>query len=296
MQNQPPVLLVTGANGQLGRCFQYLESRYPSWRFLFADSGQLDIADRRAVFAFFEKNNPTWCLNCAAYTAVDKAESDLEHARRVNVGGAKNIAEACARLSIPTIHFSTDYVYHGRQNTPLREDTPVSPKSVYARTKLAGDQAVLRHNPLFGMVLRISWLYAPHGHNFARTMLRLGAERPALNVVFDQVGTPTYAPDLAEAVLHIVQKVEAGAVKRSAVAGIWHYSNEGVCSWYDFAQAIVDIRGLPCRVHAIETKDYPLPAQRPPYSVLNKGKIKAAFGLAIPHWRRGVERFCSFEF
>lgn len=286
-----PTLLVTGANGQLGRCFQNLQSVFPNWRFLFADSTLLDVTARRDVFAFFDKHRPIWCLNCAAYTAVDKAESEPERARAVNYTGAKSIAEACARLGIPTIHFSTDYVYHGGQNTPLREDAPVHPKSVYARTKLAGDRAVLRHNPLMGMVIRTSWLYAPHGHNFARTMLRLGAERPELRVVFDQVGTPTYAPFLAEAVLQIIQQVENGDIPRTALAGIWHYSNEGVCSWYDFAQAIVDLAGLPARVNAIETKDYPLPASRPPFSVLNKAKIKSAFGLEILHWRRGVERF-----
>lgn len=286
-----PTLLVTGANGQLGRCFQNLQSAFPNWRFLFADSTLLDVTARRHVFAFFEKHHPTWVLDGAAFTAVDRAESEPERARAVNYAGAKNIAEACARHGIPTIHFSTDYVYHGGQNTPLREDAPVHPKSVYARTKLAGDRAVLRYNPEMGMVIRTSWLYAPHGHNFARTMLRLGAERPELNVVFDQVGTPTYAPFLAEAVLHIIQQVENGLNPRTAMAGIWHYSNEGVCSWYDFAQAIVDLAGLPARVNAIETKDYPLPAPRPPFSVLNKAKFKSAFRLEIPHWRRGVERF-----
>ncbi|MEQ1745854.1 MAG: dTDP-4-dehydrorhamnose reductase [Saprospiraceae bacterium] len=286
-----PILLITGANGQLGQCFQNLAPGFPHWQFIFADSMQLDVTDRRAVFAFFEKKHPTWCINCAAYTAVDKAENEPEQARRVNFRGAKNVAEACSRHGIPTVHISTDYVYHGRQNTPLREDTPVSPKSVYARTKLAGDRAVLRYNPPLGMVIRTSWLYAPLGHNFARTMLRLGAERPSLNVVFDQVGTPTYAPDLAEALLRIVEKVESGEVPRNAVAGIWHYSNEGVGSWYDFAESIVDMSGLPCRINAIETKDYPLPAARPPFSVLNKSKIKEAFGLEIQHWRRGVERF-----
>lgn len=286
-----PTLLVTGAGGQLGRCFQNLKHAFPNWMFLFAGSDQLDVTDRRAVFDFFSKNQPTWCLDGAAYTAVDKAETEPERARQVNYSGAKNIAEACARHGIPMVHFSTDYVYHGRQNTPLREDAAVHPKSVYARTKLAGDRAVLRYHPQLGMVIRTSWLYAPHGHNFARTMLRLGAERPELNVVFDQVGTPTYAPFLAEAVLHIIGLVENGDVPRTALAGIWHYSNEGVCSWYDFAQAIVDLAGLPARVNAIETKDYPLPAPRPPFSVLNKVKIKSAFGLEIPNWRRGVERF-----
>ena len=284
-----PTLLITGAKGQLGHCFQQLAAQYPAWRFIFVDIDELDITDRRAVLAFFSRNPVQWCINCAAFAAVDKAESEPELARKVNVGGPANLAAACARLGIPLIHFSTDYVYHNRQNTPFREDDPVSPKGVYARTKLAGDRAALKTAPL-AMVIRTSWLYSPFGSNFVRTMLRLGAERPALNVVFDQVGTPTYAPDLAAAVLHIVQLVENKTIAPTALAGIWHYSNEGVTSWYDFTKAIFELRNLACRVHAIETKDYPLPAARPPYSVLNKAKIKQAFGLDIPHWRESLVR------
>lgn len=282
-------ILITGAKGQLGHCFQELASRYPDVRFLYVDVEELDITNRKAVVSFFAEHSIQYCINCAAYAAVDKAESDAALARRVNVTGVKNLAEACARQGTVLIHFSTDYVYHGRQNVPFREGDPVSPKGVYARTKLAGDLAALRHNPLT-MIVRTSWLYSPYGHNFAKTMLRYGAERPALNVVYDQVGTPTYAPDLAEAVLQIIEQMENDPAKRGTLAGVWHYSNEGVCSWYDFAQAIVEMAGLSCKVNAIETKDYPLPAPRPPYSVLNKNKIKTAFGLDIPHWRSGVVR------
>jgi dTDP-4-dehydrorhamnose reductase len=281
-------ILIIGANGQLGQCFRQLAAGYPAWQFLYIDIDELDITNRRSVFSFFEKNAVHWCINCAAYAAVDKAESTPALARKVNVAGAKNLADAAARQGIPIIHFSTDYVYHGRQNVPFREDDPVNPKGVYARTKLAGDRAVLKANPL-GMVIRTSWLYSLHGQNFLLTMLRLGAQRPELGVVFDQVGTPTYAPDLAAAVLQIVQKVENKEVKLALIAGVWHYSNEGVTSWYDFAKAIFELKNLACRVNAIESKDFPTPVERPPYSVLNKAKIKAAFGLEIPWWRESLE-------
>lgn len=284
-----PTILVTGANGQLGQSFRHLAAQYPDWQFVFVDINELDITKRRNVLSFFEKNKIHWCINCAAYAAVDKAESDQAMARRVNVTGARNLAEACALHGIPLVHFSTDYVYHSRHNLPYRETDPVSPKGVYARTKLAGDRAVLKANPL-SMVIRTSWLFAPYGHNFVRTMLRFGAEQSALNVVYDQLGSPTYAPDLAAAVLHIILKVEHRLVARETVAGIWHYSNEGVCSWYDFAIAVMHIKNLPCKINPIETKDYPLPAPRPPFSVLNKAKIKQTFQLSIPHWRESLER------
>ena len=281
-------ILITGANGQLGHCFRHLAARYPQWQFIFCSSSDLDIGHRRAVADFFKKRRIGWCVNCAAYTAVDKAESEPRQAARVNVRGAKNLAEACNESGIPLVQLSSDYVYHNRQNTPFREDDPVSPKSVYARTKLAGDRAVLKANPL-SLVIRTSWVYSEFGHNFVKTMLRLGAERPALNVVFDQIGTPTYAPDLAEAILQIIEKVENGEVSRQNAAGIWHYSNEGVTSWYDFACAIFDIRKMRCQVSPIETRDFPTPAQRPPFSLLNKAKIKAAFDIQIPHWRASLK-------
>lgn len=283
------MLLITGANGQVGQCFRQLAVQYPDIQFVFAGSSDLDITNRRSLGQFLQKNKVKWVINCAAYTAVDKAEHEPNQARKVNVTGAKNLADACALCDIPLIHLSTDYVYHSRQNTPFREEDPVSPKGVYARTKLAGDRAVLKAHPTGAMVIRTSWVYSAFGQNFARTMLRLGAERPVLSVVFDQIGTPTYAPDLAVAILAIIRKVEMGEVSRNAISGVWHYSNEGVTSWYDFAEAIFDLQKLPCRVRPIETREYPTPAKRPPFSVLNKAKIKAAFGLEIPHWRESLK-------
>lgn len=283
------MVLITGGKGQVGQCFQELAAQRPALRFLFVDVDELDITDRRAVRRFFSKNRPTWVVNCAAYTAVDKAESDPALAKKINVTGAKILAEACAEIAIPFVHISTDYVYHNRQNTPFKEGDPESPKGVYAKTKLLGDRAALRANPLT-MIIRTSWVYAHLGNNFVKTMLRLGKERPTLNVVFDQIGTPTFAPDLAEAILAIIQKVDNQEVERSSIGGVWHYSNEGVTSWYDFAVEVFAMSEVPCRVSPIETKDYPTPAQRPPFSVLNKSKIKATFGLQIPHWRESLGR------
>lgn len=285
-------ILITGGLGQVGQCFRQLSAQYPQWRFVFVDLGDTDITNRRAIRALFESlghDEPTWCVNCAAYTAVDKAESEPQAARRINVAGAENLAAACADRGIPIVHLSTDYVYHNRQNTPFREDDPVSPKSVYARTKLAGDRAVLRTSPL-AMVVRTSWVYSAFGNNFVKTMLRLGAERKTLNVVFDQIGTPTYAPDLAGAILQIIRKVETNEIPVTDIHGVWHYSNEGVTSWYDFAHAIFELKNMACRVHPITTADFPTPALRPPFSVLDKGKIKAAFNLEIPHWRESLIR------
>lgn len=277
----------------MGQCFQALAAHYPQWTFVFADSDTLDITQSKAVNRFFEEENSRTllaCINCAAYTAVDKAESEPQLARSINTSGAKNIAVACAKARVPLVHLSTDYVYHNRQNTPFKEGDPENPKGVYAATKLAGDRAVLKSHPTAGMVIRTSWVYSPHGNNFLKTMLRLGQERASLSVVFDQIGTPTYAPDLAAAVLNIVQQLDNQAIQPEQLAGIWHYSNEGVTSWYDFAVAIMTLAGLPCKIQPIETSQYPTPAQRPPFSVLNKAKIKAAFGLDIPHWRTGVLR------
>lgn len=285
------MILVTGANGQLGQCFQQLAAAFPRQTFHFAGSDVLDIADERAVKHFFQAHrNIQWVVNCAAYTAVDKAESEPDKAKRINVTGTRVLAKACAANGATFIHFSTDYVYHSTQNTPFRETDRVHPQGVYARTKLAGERAALRVHPGGTMVIRTSWVYSALGQNFVKTMLRLGQERPSINVVADQIGSPTYAPDLATTVLQIVEKVEQGIVAGDSLPGIWHYSNEGVASWYDFAVAIFDLRRIPCHVTPIETKDYPTPAQRPPFSVLNKAKIKAAFQVEIPHWRKSLEK------
>ncbi len=286
------MILITGANGQLGQCFRQASAHWPQQTFLFAGSTDLDVSDRAAVRRFFgavQDKKIRWVVNCAAYTAVDKAESEVEKAKKINVAGIKNLAEACAERGIPLLHFSTDYVYHSRQNTPFLESDPVSPKGVYARTKLAGERAAFRAHPLT-MVIRTSWVYSAFGQNFVKTMLRLGRERSVLNVVADQIGSPTYAPDLAEMVLNIIQKVDSGVVTKDAIAGIWHYANEGVASWYDFAAAIFELAHVSCKVLPIATKDYPTPARRPPFSVLDKSKIKAAFGIEIPHWRESLRR------
>ncbi len=285
--NESPRLLITGANGQLGREFRELEQDYPAFRFTFAGREELDVTQEAAIREFFTQHTFDSCINCAAYTAVDKAESEPEAARRGNVDAPRWLAGACARQGIPLVHYSTDYVYHNQQNTPFREDDPTTPQSVYARTKLAGEQAAREANRQT-LILRTSWVYSSVGHNFVKTMLRLGRERDELKVVFDQVGTPTYARGLARATLEMIRKVEAGEVARNKLQGVYHYSDEGVCSWYDFALAIFELAGIKCKVWPIETKDFPTAAARPPYSVLNKGKIKEVFGLEIGHWREAL--------
>lgn len=284
------MILITGGKGQVGQCFQELAARIRGPRFLFVDVDELDITDRRAVRAFFKKQDEIrWVINLAAYTAVDKAETDAALAKKINVIGPRNLAEECAALGLPLIHLSTDYVYHNRQNTPFVEGDLESPKGIYAKTKLEGDRAALAKNPLT-IILRTSWVYSAHGHNFVKTMLRLGRERAELKVVFDQIGTPTYAPDLVDAILLLINKVEIGAVPRDEICGIWHFSNEGVTSWYDFAAAIFEAKKIGCRVLPIRSSEFPTPASRPPFSVLDKSKIKSFFGLEIPHWRDGLRR------
>ncbi len=286
------MILIIGANGQLGQCFRQASVLHPEQSFVFAGREDLDLQHRKSVRDYLQalqSKKLAWVVNCAAYTAVDKAESESDKAKEINVLGPKCLAEVCAELGIPLIHFSTDYVYHNRQNTPFQETDPVSPKGVYARTKLAGERAVLKAQPL-SMVIRTSWVYSAFGQNFVKTMLRLGRERDSLSVVADQIGSPTYAPDLAEAVLEIIRQVESGIIQKDAISGIWHYSNEGVASWYDFASAIFELKDIACKLRPIATKDYPTPAQRPPFSVLDKSKIRAVFGLGIPHWRESLRK------
>jgi dTDP-4-dehydrorhamnose reductase len=287
------MILVTGANGQLGHCFRQVSAHWQHHAFIFAGSQELDVSDRRAVqtyFKSFQPGNIKWVINCAGYTSVDKAEQEPQKARKANVSGPRNLAQVCAEWGIPLVHFSTDYVYHSRQNTPFQETDPVSPKGVYARTKLAGERAALRAQPLT-MIVRTSWVYSTFGHNFVKTMLRLGRERETIHVVGDQIGSPTYAPDLAETVMKIIRQVESGAVPVASIAGIWNYANEGVASWYDFAAAIFEMEHIACQVQPIASKNYPTPAMRPPFSVLDKAKIKTVFGIEIPHWRERL-RHC----
>ncbi len=281
-------ILVTGSNGQVGSELQKLVTNYPSFNFTFVDVADLDITDDAAVQTFFRENAFDYCINCAAFTAVDKAEEAQKIAFQVNVEGPKNLAQAALLHQCQLIQLSTDYVYHNQQNTPFKESDPTSPKSVYASTKLEGDEITQKILPT-AMILRTSWVYSTFGHNFVKTMIRLGKERDNLTVVFDQIGTPTYAYDLAKAILTIIDKVQTGSVPSTQLSGIFHYSNEGVTSWYDFATAIFKLENISCKVSPIESKDYPTPAARPPFSLLNKGKIKATFGIEIPHWETSLK-------
>ncbi len=270
-------ILVTGAHGQLGFELQYWHGSFPASTFVFTDKDKLDITNKDAVSAFFEKEQFTHCVNCAAYTAVDRAEEDSELCRLINTTAVEYLVDSCRVNGVKFIHISTDYVYHSDQNIPFIETDPTSPKGVYAATKLAGDQIALSQYDQ-SIVIRTSWVYSSHGANFVKTMLRLGSERAKLSVIFDQIGSPTYARDLALAITQIIHS-------DNWKPGLYHYSNEGVCSWFDFAKAIFELSGIQCKVLPIETKDYPTPASRPPFSLLNKSKIRQSYNLDIPYWR-----------
>jgi len=276
--------LVTGANGQLGNELRQISGNFPGHRFFFTDVAELDITNPVATNDFFEKNGIQIVINCAAYTAVDKAESDESTATLINATAVGHLAKACNKADATLVHISSDYVYDGRACQPYSEDHPTEPLSVYGRSKLAGEKEALMTPK--SVVIRTSWLYSSFGNNFVKTMLRLGKERETLNVVFDQVGTPSYAADLAQ----VIMLITAQAEHNKLIRGIFHYSNEGVCSWYDFAHEIMQQASLKCAVKPIETKDYPTPAIRPHYSVLNKARIRAEYGVAIPHWKNSLSR------
>ncbi len=281
-------ILVTGSKGQVGQELQFL-TKGSKHKIVFTDVEELDITDYEAVNAFFKEHQFDYCINCAAYTAVDKAEENVDLATKINVDGVKNIAQACLFNQTFLVQISTDYVYHNNQNTPFKEGDPTNPQGVYAQTKLDGDLVALKVNTAT-MVVRTSWVYSSYGHNFVKTMIRLGTERDRLNVVFDQIGTPTYARDLAQVILTVIEKIDAGSLPASQAYGVFHYSNEGVTSWYDLAKAVFEMKNINCRLGAIETIEYPTPAKRPPFSVLNKSKIKSTLGVDVPHWRDGLKR------
>ena len=277
-------VLVTGANGQLGHSLQARTNRYPAFAFHFTDVDTLDLCDAEAVRRYVEDKQVNYILNCAAYTAVDKAESNEALCERINRDAVRHLGEAAQAVGAKVIHISTDYVFDGTNCRPYVETDPTCPISVYGRTKLAGEEALRAVCPE-AVIIRTAWLYSEYGNNFVKTVLRLGAERDELRFIFDQVGSPTYAGDLAEAMLTIVAQAEEGHF----VPGVYHFSNEGVCSWYDFTVKILQLAHLSKRVIPIETKDYPTPAARPHYSVLNKGKIKATYGMTIPHWETSLQ-------
>lgn len=273
-------ILVTGADGQLGNEIRKKSTNFASFNFEFTDVSSLDITKIEELEKFFSARSIQYIINCAAYTNVDKAESDYDNAYKVNVIAVKNLAEISNKFSCKLIQISTDYVFDSvNQNFPFKEDDSPIAKSAYGSTKLLGEQELKESGN--SIIIRTSWLYSSFGHNIVKTILRLGAERKELGFVFDQTGTPTYAGDLAAVILRIIEFSENNKTFKS---GVYHYSNEGVCSWYDFAVEVVKKTGLDCKIRPIETKDYPLPARRPAYSVLNKSKIKNTFQLEIPYW------------
>jgi len=281
-------ILVTGANGQLGTEIKQRIIQFKNWKFFFCDVADLDITNLKAVEEYIEQKQITVIVNCAAYTAVDPAESNQKSAHAVNVTGAKNLAVVAAARELKYIHTSTDFVFDGKHHLPYKETDLPNPLSVYGSTKYLGEQEVLKTHPTT-IVVRTAWLYSAHGGNFVKTMQRLGKEREQLGVIFDQVGTPTWAGDLATTILEILSQLENGGKQ----VGLYHYSNEGLASWYDFAIEIMELSEINCKVLPIETKEYPTPAPRPAYSVLNKGKIKVDFELDIPHWKVSLKK-CIF--
>lgn len=278
------VILITGANGQLGNELRIVSKNFYGYDFIFTDIDTLNITNYENTLEFIKKSGPDWIINCAAYTLVDKAEAEPEQALLINGTAVKNITEAIRETECRFIHVSTDYVYDGKANVPYNENVPADPQSAYGRSKLAGEKYALLHQG--AMIIRTAWLYSSFGNNFVKTILRHAAEKESLNVVFDQTGTPTYAADLAVAIMNIVSGVIRNQVAMNP--GIYNYSDEGVCSWYDFATEIVKEAGLPCKINPILSKDYRQAAQRPTYSVMDKSKIRENYGLSIPHWRTSL--------
>lgn len=274
-------ILITGANGQLGHEMRnVLEAEMPGHT-LYTDIEDLDLTNAKTVAAYVAKNEITHIVNCAAYTAVDKAEEDKALCAAVNVDAVKNIANAADAVGAKVIHISTDYVFDGTAHRPYKESDKVNPISQYGTTKRTGETALIALVP-DSIIIRTAWLYSPYGNNFVKTMMRLGKERPTLKVVSDQVGTPTYALDLAKAIYKIL-------ISHQWVEGIFHFSNEGACSWYDFTKSIHRIAGIrDCEVVPIPTEDYPTAAARPAYSILDKSRIKATYGITIPHWEESL--------
>ncbi|MGJ0333511.1 dTDP-4-dehydrorhamnose reductase [Aliarcobacter cryaerophilus] len=275
-------ILVTGSNGQVGSEIKELSGNY-TYNFFFTDRSNIDITNKDDIRNFCQTNSINVIINCAAYTAVDKAESDIENADLVNRKAVKKLSIVAKELDIKLIHISTDYVFDGKNFKPYVEEFQTNPQSVYGKTKLDGENELININPINSIIIRTSWVYSYYGNNFVKTMLRLGKEKEELCVIFDQVGTPTYAKDLALTILNIIPQIENHKVE------IYNYSNEGVLSWYDFAKEIMKMAKLNCKINPIETYQYPTPAKRPHFSLLNKSKIKSKFNLEIPYWKDGLD-------
>jgi len=275
-------ILVTGANGQLGSEIKKLTKNSDIYNFVFVDKEQINITSVDQIERYFTQFSFAYCVNCAAYTAVDKSEEDYNTAYSVNVNGAENLALVCKKFNTTLIHISTDFVFDGKSNTAYSENDYPDPQNIYGITKLKGEKKI-REIIKKHFILRTSWLYSSYGNNFVKTMLRLGTERDLVNVVDDQYGTPTYAGDLALIILKIIKN-------QSTAYGLYHYSNEGIASWYDFAQRIFKFSNINIKIKPISTNQFPLPAKRPVFTVLKKDKIKKAFNIEIPHWNLSLEK------
>jgi dTDP-4-dehydrorhamnose reductase len=278
---EKPVILVTGSNGQLGKELQQLADSYPQYRFVFASRDDMQLHVFGLVENFFIATKPQYCINCAAYTAVDKAEGEEELAMLVNGEAVGNLAAVCKKYQTKLVHISTDYVFDGESETPYKEDDATGPINTYGKSKLLGEQLCMKEDP-DAIIIRTAWVYSSFGNNFVKTMMRLMNERNELNVVADQIGSPTYAADLAKAILDIISSGKWES-------GIYHYSNEGKISWFEFAQTIKEITNSKAIVHPIETAQYPTPARRPHYSLLNKEKIKSTYSVAVPDWEASLK-------
>ncbi len=278
-------ILVTGSNGQLGSEIKEISVEYQN-NYFFTDKDELDITNKEAIKVFIETNHIDVIISCAAYTAVDKAEEDARNADKINHLAVKYMAEIAKEKNIKLIHISTDYVFDGKNFKPYTEEDITNPQSVYGKTKLDGEKAMQEINPNNSIIIRTSWVYSSFGANFVKTMLRLGKERDSIGVIFDQVGTPTYAKDLAETILTIIGTDVLTSAKE---VEIYNFTNEGVISWYDFAKEIMSMSKIECIVNPIETKEYPTPAKRPHYSLLNKSKIKEEFDIMIPYWKDSLD-------
>ncbi len=275
-------VLVTGSDGQLGMCIKDIATSSKETSFLYANSLELDIANRTAVFSFFTDKNVDYCINCAAYTAVDKAETEVERTTKINVKGVQNLAEACRENSAILIHISTDFVFDGTKKTPYLETNQTNPKGVYGKTKLEGEKVIKSVLKKY-FIIRTSWLYSEHGNNFMKTMLRLGKEKDTLSVVNDQKGTPTYAGDLAKVILKVIET-------NNSNFGLYHYSNKGVTTWYELAKEIFEESKILISLKPISTAAYPTAADRPMYSALDSSKIKHTLNIEIPFWKKSLKR------
>jgi dTDP-4-dehydrorhamnose reductase len=282
MPNKNYNILVTGSNGQVGSEIKELSSNY-FYNFFFTDRSSIDITCKDSIRDYCKANDINVIINCAAYTAVDKAETDIENADIGNRKAVKKLALISKELNIKLIHISTDYVFDGKNFKPYCEEFQTNPQGIYGKTKLDGENEMRDINPKDSIIIRTSWVYSSFRNNFVKTMLRLGKEKEFLGVIFDQVGTPTYARDLAKAILDIIPQIKNKKVE------IYNYSNEGVLSWYDFAKEIMRMAKLNCKVNPIETFQYPTPAKRPHYSLLNKSKIKSTFNVEIPYWKDSLD-------